>query len=1117
MPNPEKQERDINQDDFTIKVDPKEQAKMVDDAVNAAKEAQEKLAKNMKVWRDTREKWDKERLTSLENARKALAADLEGKISTKEFIKQTSQVYGVFGAIWAKMTSIRKTAKITHKIQELDRQIEAQKQALVKESERQNNLKDYEAQKEKENIEEKSIDSKGDLGYHEYTGKGYKFEQARSETLAKSHDELHLTGLKKSVYDRASKDLAQRKDELASKKQVNENILNSLVREGYDLKEISNVYENRQQLVETCGKLERFDAEAKADDARLKEIASEKEAIIDRMKTIGLQMQLQNDDYLTSKKYYDKALELHNKVEAQYKDAMERFEKGDTSVKPQLDILDKQYNKIQKKLREISKKHARYAKPKEHADMNIEGLQSSLTELEEEEYQLNAMKASREKNKLALEAERDNLEKIDRNYQKELGIGYYKAVACCGENVALDNQIQNVELAQTNLERDVLNSDVTTFLMDNEANDNVKGMSINGKVYLDEQEIADKGLEGVKINATNEAQVKEIQKIVRALKSRDVFKHVNGLNLGEYATFNEKTGKFDLYKGSVTDAKGLAKYNLEFQGKYFKDSSVFTEHRIEENPGEFWKEALAGVCVGAAKKIKETLVVGIKSIPKMIPKALSQIPIFGDAFEGLVEQDFVDIANDEKRITETLSTCALTLKRSFDTREKLAQLPLLVQQKLQDPQVKALLEMAMGDAAIMSALQSQVKKKVLTNVFIKGNYQTTAVDIGQSIIAIEKACTLITQSTGDMKKQLKAAKEMLKAGHERFSTIMKQAAAQSKIQQIEGIVDLSTNVIKQTLKSATGSISRVFEMGVGFAGKIAKKISKAVMNHKSKEELLNSPDILGGIDYDKKLISKDDFDKILKSVTGINSRDDLAKALHVVNATDLLRAAKETKGKDKEVMKSMSALGFKHVSKWDKLKVSDILKKTVGKALDAKKTLRNATEKAGFHFGSMFQKIWQTIKGTKAGRSMVNASREEFMIHKQEQTKMNEKGAKQTYIATGAKNLYNMYKKKVEQAQAENKPMEYIKDPKTDRVLDVTKDRQQIIHYFTISGDAAGAAQMVVQGFTKEQQSKLTDKAITDANKAACKEENVPYKEQKAPVKEAEKTVKKDSQAAVMA
>ena len=126
-------------------------------------------------------------------------------------------------------------------------------------------------------------------------------------------------------------------------------------------------------------------------------------------------------------------------------------------------------------------------------------------------------------------------------------------------------------------------------------------------------------------------------------------------------------------------------------------------------------------------------------------------------------------------------------------------------------------------------------------------------------------------------------------------------------------------------------------------------------------------------------------------------------------------------------------------------------------------------------------------------------------------------GAKQTYIATGAKNLYNMYKKKVEQAQAENKHMEYIKDPKSDRVLDVVKDRQEIIHYFTISGDAAGAAQMVVQGFAKEQQSRLTVKAITDANKAACKEENIPYKEQTVPVIEKEKAVNKVSQAAVMA
>ena len=154
MPNPEQQERDINQDDFTIQADPKAQAKAIDDAVAAAKKAQEKLAKNMKAWKDTRDKWDKERLTSLENARKALAADLRGTISTKDFIKQTSQVYGIFGAIWAKMTSIKKTAKITHKIQELDRQIEAQKQAMQKEEERKKNLQESVIEKEKQNTEE---------------------------------------------------------------------------------------------------------------------------------------------------------------------------------------------------------------------------------------------------------------------------------------------------------------------------------------------------------------------------------------------------------------------------------------------------------------------------------------------------------------------------------------------------------------------------------------------------------------------------------------------------------------------------------------------------------------------------------------------------------------------------------------------------------------------------------------------------------------------------------------------------------------------------------------------------------------------------------------------------
>ena len=51
---------------------------------------------------------------------------------------------------------------------------------------------------------ENFIDKKGDLGYHEYTGKGYKFEQARGETIAKLNEEKELSGLKKSVAMRTS-------------------------------------------------------------------------------------------------------------------------------------------------------------------------------------------------------------------------------------------------------------------------------------------------------------------------------------------------------------------------------------------------------------------------------------------------------------------------------------------------------------------------------------------------------------------------------------------------------------------------------------------------------------------------------------------------------------------------------------------------------------------------------------------------------------------------------------------------------------------------------------------------------------------------------------------------
>ncbi|MDO5331434.1 MAG: hypothetical protein Q4E99_02030 [Bacillota bacterium] len=265
-----------NQDDFG-QTTPEQLEEMRKKAEEAKKAAEEVMKKQMQSFKETRIKWQEERLNDLRSAKQALVDDMNNKLSYTEFIKRSSGAYGFWRALWAKMTVRKREEQFTRKISELDEMIAAQQKSIAEDKERERNLEKDTIKKDADGAsKENFVDEKGDLGYHEYTGRGYKFEQARSETLAKTNSEKTLSGFKKNVYDRAFKDLDDKEQELTEQRNTAEEIIKSYVNEDLSYAELQDAYENRNRIRELQGQLDGINATEAENNKRLAEIAEEK-------------------------------------------------------------------------------------------------------------------------------------------------------------------------------------------------------------------------------------------------------------------------------------------------------------------------------------------------------------------------------------------------------------------------------------------------------------------------------------------------------------------------------------------------------------------------------------------------------------------------------------------------------------------------------------------------------------------------------------------------------------------------------------------------------------------------------------------------------------------------
>lgn len=1077
-------------DDFDI---PKQPLKLTQEeqwaAMKAKEAAEEKMKQTMESWAKNADRIKNIKSIRLNEAKAAIKQNLEGKISLGQFVKATSGIYGFWGSIWAKWT-MKRNSKVMNQLYEIDELLEANRLDMEEEKEREANfqkdMQEKDALKDPDK-KESVIDETGDLAHHEATGRGYRFQGAKAENLEKLDSEKKLSGFKQDVYLRARGDLNVRRTELQHLKQeysakIYETrrfaAVQQAMTKSFEDKDFDAILSTREEIESYEATLHDYYYDEIADNDRLKAIEETRTKLRKQLDEYKNAVSENDQSYKQGKKLFEEAQQAYDLVYPLYNEYMERVERGELKIADlegeeltRFKNIEERFNRTSESLQKIAPFHKKNARKMENAELQINNLQAQLDSYDKEERQIHERAAERDKSRNEIREKLDAAKLTDEDYKKNI-VDYDKILDAQRQMKNLDRQLEELGRLEQNLERDVLNSDVSDFMVENFTDSKVRGVAINGKIYLDRDRLEEKGLpRDSKPDAKDSARISEMQKIVRALKSRPFFKFVNGVNLGEYAAFNEKTGQFDLYKGDIKDTQAKAQFDLDFLTANYLDSNVFTNHLINESPEKFAGYMIASSVTGALKEFKDTVIKASKNIPAIAAKALTDIPLFGVFFEGEDEESYVEAGSSTRRIEEGVDLC-------FKAMGKLAGKEKFVASKTLSDSI-----------ADMKAIQALMELDV-----ISPKMGFSVKDIGSYVMAIEKSARIIHTANGAITEQTRLAEEMLKAGHKRFQSIMTSALQKTKSDKAEAVIDLTTNLVVASTHIATGIDKSLLSRAAGIAGGAAKFIHGIVAGKKNMDEILNTPEILGGIQYDKNLISDAAFDRILHSVVGVNSKEDLLKAMKVVDAIDMVRAAKDYKNNpNADIAKELSGLGFKDASKFNKITVGDILSRTLSKEkVNARTVLRNSVETEGFHFTSFVKKIWHSIFGTRSGEDNIKRTRREENLHKQNKALREKKTEREIRQARGAEKLYKLYMARIQKSDGKDlKGVDLIIDPRNEKPLLSETKGQGIEKLFSLSPEAMVITDALAPILSPEQTDRLLDSAIASANVSLMKSLNM--------------------------
>lgn len=755
--------------------------------------------------------------------------------------------------------------------------------------------------------------SQQDLGYHEYTGNSLKAKHASEMVGEYKSADLGSSGFRERARDMALFRISREESALIREQNDVESEISGITTGTSYNEQIDNADQQLENLTNQIAE----DENAEATDINTIKLYNSQRIDLST-KIIRIEEDLYNLNQKLKKATLKETSEKL-KLDALLEEQKSLNESGAWAIRKAL-----MNRRVKSQMAKVENRKAACDKLKN----KIDGLSSALDSLKTESNHLATELAgfradlnARKEHRKAAMSERDV---INTDYGEKIKnaswLTQLKKLRKDRKNIA--NELNSIKDRKADIDKDALQSDYASYKGAGKGKE-FRAIMIDGRNYYDNPG----GKDIVVVDSKDADAQNETQKIVKQIRSREIFKYLNSDNISEYMAYNDANAIFEMKNGEETQEE----YDMRMRKLLFPDDMM-----LKKNQGDNYS-ATKDFFGGIGTAFKDLGSFGIDTVIDLF-----QLDEVYNAIKGNTDAKGSQGALESKKeLVESLTTWG-SIPISMIPGTKLTSVDGLYEGGLE------LLGQSLLNKSVDISAMGLVGDALSTGLFLKR--------AGEEVTKLSRK--------QNQKKLFKAQ------NLNRFARVMQNGAVENKVNALSNYADAGASVLG-TVSKFTG-LAGLLVTGVNLGLKIAiKQIGSAVIHSKNKKDILNSPQVLGGIidKYDKKLIKPKYFENLFTSVTGVNGTSELVDVIKIVDAIDLHQSASKvaTTGiHDVAVESSMRELGFTEPRMFRRLRVKDILNKTgVSLKKNWRSSLRNAIEIAGVDYETRHTKFMKGLTRNK--------------------------------------------------------------------------------------------------------------------------------------------------------
>lgn len=462
--------------------------------------------------------------------------------------------------------------------------------------------------------------------------------------------------------------------------------------------------------------------------------------------------------------------------------------------------------------------------------------------------------------------------------------------------------------------------------------------------------------------------VAEETKVEEALKNAPVLKDLNKDELPKYIGYNPKTGEMG----------GATKDNGKTNEAAKKEEQKEPDKKDESDAAKGSEDEAKAVDKILSNKTREYL-------DTLMARSIGFQPI---------QTLTIDLRDNGMEKAHKTVIDIMDKVRSANAGDKASQIMLMITTSIdvlfdgdKDDNLLAGLE-----AKKAESLSEKVSKQKVYDILLKGLELPDEIlregpkqNMSSDKSDVQNATDYIANSKKDVKDVMKVISKSIdthkllgeakafKGKNDQFARMLEGAYRQQVGETTAGAVNTGLSIAQKAVNTfaglGDGTLSKVINGVFNGVGMLTNKVASSIAQKRDKSKVLDSPEVLGNVKYDKKKVPDYKFNSILKRVSGITSKDGLYNVVKVTDAVTLHSNMKANKA-DPIVGRVMSDLGYKDQTEYDKVKVTDILAKTGHPTGDWRGELRKSmvdngqTEKKTFgqKVKGFAKKAWGGIK-----------------------------------------------------------------------------------------------------------------------------------------------------------